>query len=210
MVLDAAGLVRSCSEVVFGKFLDGAADDRLYALYMLAVDSGMRQGELLALHWPDVDFAGSSVSVRQSLEEIGSNLRLKEVKTRRSRRKIELTAATMDALNQHRRDMLAEGQDLKSGTVFCNADGSLIRKHVVYAEFLKLAAAAAVPRIEFKGMRHTCATLLLLANVNPKIVSERLGHSSIQITLDTYSHVLPTMQSKATGALDSILRRRHS
>lgn len=65
-----------------------------------------------------------------------------------------------------------------------------------------------MPRIEFKGMRHTCATLLLLADVNPKIVSERLGHSSIQITLDTYSHVLPTMQGKATSALNGILGGR--
>lgn len=114
-----------------GKFLETAAVDRLAALYTLAIDSGMRQGELLALHWPDVDFAGNAVSVRRSLEEIGSGLRLKEVKTKRSRRKIELTAATMAALNQHRQVMLAEGQEVKEGLVFCNADGSLIRKHVV-------------------------------------------------------------------------------
>jgi integrase len=191
------------------QFLRAAKKDRLYALYVLALDSGMRQGELFALDWPDVDFKAGSVHVQRSLEEIDGILRIKEVKTKKGRRRIELSQVTLNALNEHRQRMLIEGHDVKAGPVFVATEGGRLRKsHVVQRSYEPIIEAAGLPRIAFKELRHTCATLLLLADVNPKIVSERLGHSKIQITLDTYSHVLPTMQKKATEQLNKILSQK--
>ncbi len=190
-------------------FLTAAQDDRLYAMFVLALDSGMRQGELLALHWPDVDFIGGHVQVVKSLEEISGHLRLKETKTKKARRRVDLTQTTLDALNRHRQRMLTEGHDVKTGPVFCDAKGGLLRKHaVVDRAFLPIVSQAGLPEIRFHDLRHTCATMLLLADVNVKVVSERLGHSTIQITLDTYQHVLPTMQRKAVEQLDRLLGRK--
>jgi integrase len=185
------------------RFLKAAETDRLYALYVLALDSGMRQGELFALQWADFDFAAGSVQVQRSLEEVRGHLRLKEVKTAQARRRIHLSRFAQDALHEHRKRMLAEGH--AGGPVFCDTEGGWLRKsNLVRYWFHPALARAGLPRIRFHDLRHTCATLLLLADVNVKVVSERLGHSTIQMTLDTYSHVLPTMQQKAAEKLDGI------
>jgi integrase len=207
------------------RFLIAARKDRLYALYVLAIDSGMRQGELFGLQWPDVDFTTGAVHVLRSLEEINGRLRLKEPKSGRGRR-IELSRITLDALHDHRKQMLAEGH--AAGPVFCDQHGGFPRKgNVLRRSFWKIidrantkgkmeaeekvqaaAPTALLPRIRFHDLRHTAATLLLLANVNAKIVSERRGHASIQLTLDTYSHVLPTMQKQAAEKMDGILGKK--
>ncbi len=185
------------------RFLEAAGDDRLYALYVLALDSGMRQGELFALQWPDFDFNAGSVFVQRSLEEIQGRLRLKEVKTGKARRRIDLSRFTLDVLHEHRKRMLAEGH--VGGPVFCDTRGGWLRKSNVHRSSFQLTLKrAALPRIRFHDLRHTCATLLLVAEVNVKVVSERLGHASIQLTLDTYSHVLPTMQKRAAEKMDGL------
>ncbi len=188
-----------------GKFLEAARRDRLYALYVLAVDSGMRQGELFALQWPDIDFDGPSVQIQRSLEEIDGQLRLKEVKTGKSRRRIDLSPFTVAVLNDHRQRMLAEGN--ATGPVFCDTEGKWLRKSNVTRRSFKpiLRRAGLGAEVRFHDLRHTCATLLLMADENVKVVSERLGHASIQITLDTYSHVLPTMQKRAAEKMHRIL-----
>jgi integrase len=199
------------------RFLESAQEDRLYAMYVLAVDSGMRQGELFALQWADFDFTTGSVQVQRSLEEINGHLRVKEPKSGRGRR-IELSRFTLDALHDHRKRMLADGN--LAGPVFCDLTGKWLRKgNVLRRSFWKIIERAnkaekeaektkvpAVPlkRIRFHDLRHTSASLLLLADVNVKIVSERLGHANIQLTLDTYSHVLPTMQKRAAEKMDGI------
>lgn len=200
------------------RFLDAAKADRLSAMYVLAVDSGMRQGELFALQWTDIDFTTGSLQVQRSLEEINGKLRVKEPKSGRGRR-VELSRFTLDALHEHRKRMLAEGHT--TSPVFCDQEGGYLRKgNVLRRSFWKIIHRAnkaaekaaeqtgqpAVPlrRIRFHDLRHTSATLLLLADVNVKIVSERLGHANIQLTLDTYSHVLPTMQKKAAEKMDGI------
>jgi integrase len=186
------------------RFLDAARGDRHHALYVLALDSGMRQGELFALRWEDVDFDAGTVLVRRSLEVVGAKLRAKEPKTKSSRRRITLSRETLDALHEHRKRMLVEGHG--AGPVFCDTDGGWLRRqNVTRRSFLPLVAAAGLPAIRFHDLRHTCATLLLLAGVNPKLISERLGHANVQMTLGTYSHVLPTMQAAAAEAMGKIL-----
>jgi integrase len=192
---------RQCQQV-----LAAAAGDRLYALYAVALDSGMRQGELFGLQWPDLDLETGHISVTHSLEEINGHLRLKDVKTKAARRRIKLSRLGLDALQEHRKSMLVEGRDVKTGPVFCDTGGGWLRKsNMLRQSFTPILLRAGLPaETRFHDLRHTCATLLLLAEVNVKVVSERLGHAKIQITLDTYQHVLPTMQEAAAEALTGI------
>lgn len=201
------------------RFLKAAESDRLYALYVLAIDSGMRQGELFGLHWPDIDFDMGSVQVQHSLEEVKGNLRIKDTKTGAGRRRVDLSPFTLDALHEHRKRMVADGH--VKGPMFCDTEGKLLRKsNFQRRSFEKVLARgnaqaeeeaarlgtepALLPDIRFHDLRHTCATLLLLADVNVKVVSERLGHRSIEITLNTYSHVLPTMQKGAAAKMQAL------
>jgi integrase len=186
------------------RFLEAAKEDRLYALYVLAIDGGLRQGELFGLQWTDFDFATSSVLVQRALEEVRGSLRLKDLKTKKSRRRVVLSTVALGALHEHRKRMLAAGQI--DGPVFCDTDGGYLRKsNVVRRSFNVVVKRAGVPRIRFQDLRHTSATLLLLSNENLKVVSERLGHASVKITGDTYSHVTPTMQQAAAEKMARIL-----
>lgn len=207
------------------RFLDAAKEDRLFALYLLALDTGMRQGELFALQWTDFDLGSGSVLVQRSLEEINGRLRLKETKSARGRRRIDLSRFALDALHEHRKRMLVEGHT--GGPVFCDQTGGWLRKgNVLRRSYWPIIARAntkevkeaaeqnrepqLLPQIRFHDLRHTCATLLLLVDENVKVVSERLGHASIQLTLDTYSHVLPTMQKRAAEKMNGIFGRQAS
>jgi len=189
------------------RLLTASVDDRLHALYVAALDTGMRPGELLALEWQDVDLSAGFLIVRRSLEEIGGRLRVKDVKTAKSRRRIHLAPQTIAALHEHRKCMLAEGHI--NGPVFCDTKGGHIHNgNLHHYSFKPLLKRAGLPSIRLYDLRHTCATLLLLADESAKVVSERLGHSSITLTLDTYSHVLPTMQQRAAEKMGRILGYR--
>ncbi|HKD35551.1 MAG TPA: site-specific integrase, partial [Pirellulales bacterium] len=186
--------------------LGAAAKDRFEALYVLAVTTGMRLGELFGLQWTDVDLKGRAIMVRHSLQELNGQLTLSEPKTSRGRRRIDLPQLAADALIRHKARMLAEGL-AGCEWVFCNkAGGPLRRTHFHFGEFKPLLKKAKLPNIRFHDLRHTSATLLLSQGIHPKVVQERLGHSQISVTLDTYSHVLPTMQLEAAGKFDQILR----
>jgi integrase len=185
-------------------FLKAARGERLFALYRTALDSGARPGELFALVWPDVDFDRGFISVSKSLEEISGKLRIKEVKTAKGRRRIDLSRDTLDALAEHRRAMLAEGHI--GGPVFCDTRGGYLRmSNLRRNSFKPIVLRAGLPPVRLYDLRHTSATLLLLADEPAKVVSERLGHASIQLTLDTYSHVLPTMQKRAAETMGRLL-----
>lgn len=187
-----------------GRFLQAARKDRHYPYYITALDSGARPGELLALMWDDVDFEGGFLSITKSLEEIGGHVRVKATKTAKARRRIDLSTETLAVLAEHRKAALAAGQI--SSPVFSNASGGYQLQCTLLRDSLKpLLKKADLPSVGLYVLRHTCATLLLLAEVPAKVVSERLGHSKIGITLDTYSHVLPTMQKKAASVLGQIL-----
>jgi integrase len=190
--------------------LDAAAGDRFYALFVLALDTGMRQGELFALGWSDVDFEARSVLVQRSLEEIGGRHRVKEPKSGRGRR-IDVSPFALEALQAHRRAMLAEGNCRPDSPVFCDSGGGWLRKSNFQRRVYRpLQRAASLPEIRFHDLRHTAASLMLLKDVNVKVVSERLGHASIQLTLDTYSHLLPGMQQVAAQRMDAFFRKTGS
>jgi integrase len=185
-------------------FLNAARDDRFYPLYLTALDSGARPGELFALVWDDVDFAGGFVSITKSLEEISGALRVKPTKTAKSRRRIDLSPDTLAALAEHRKAALAAGRT--DAPIFHDTDGKYLRlSNLARNSFKPILVSAGLPSVGLYTLRHTCATLLLLADQPAKVVSERLGHSSIALALDTYSHVLPTMQKWAADVMGAIL-----
>ena len=188
-----------------------SAGDRLEALYVLAVHTGMRQGELLALKWEDIDLEAATLQVRRTLTKNGGRLLTGEPKTAKGRRKIQLTAASVDALKRHRKrqneERLAAGELWQdNGLVFASEAGTLVNPtNLRKRSFAALLKRAQLPEIRFHDLRHTCATLLLSRNVHAKYVQELLGHANISITLDTYSHVLPGMGDHTVRAMEDAL-----
>ena len=191
--------------------LDAARGDRLEALYILAIHTGLRQGELLGLKWEDMDFEAGRLQVRRTLTTAKDGPVLSTPKTKGSRRSVKLTQSAAEALRSHLQRQLGEIDRAgtlweENGLIFASEVGEpLDRRSITKYQFKKLLKRAELPEVRFHDLRHTCATLLLSRNVNPKIVSEMLGHASIAITLDTYSHVLPNMQSEAAKALEDAL-----
>lgn len=192
--------------------LEAARGDRVEALYVLALTAGLREGELLGLRWQDVDLEAGTLSIRQQLSRTKKDgLCFTSPKSAKSRRSIKLTRRAAKALGGHRgaqnRERLRLGalwQD--TGLVFTSVTGTpLDVGNLTYRSFRPLLERAGLPRIRFHDLRHTCATLLLSENVNPKIVQEMLGHANISITMDTYSHVLPSMQEAAVSAMEVAL-----
>lgn len=191
--------------------------DRYHTLFDFALATGMRPGEYLALRWTDVDLKKGIVTVQRALSRVkGEGYLYAEPKTSRSRRSIPLPASTGRLLEAWKKrqsaEIMAAGEAYeRNGLVFAADngrplhEGNLVRRH-----FKPTLRRAALPdSIRLYDLRHTCATLLLAAGVNPKIVSERLGHASITLTLDTYSHVLPTMQTDAADRLEHLLHGAH-
>ncbi len=187
-----------------------AQGDRLEALYILAVHTGLRQGELLGLKWDDVNLESGTLQVRRTLVRTKDGPVLAAPKTKSSRRSVKLTGSATDALRSHlecqQREIEEAGSHWKeNGLAFASEIGEPLDRHLVARRCRALLERSGVPKIRFHDLRHTCATLLLLKNVNPKIVSEMLGHATVSITLDTYSHLLPNMQDHAARALDDAL-----
>jgi integrase len=192
------------------QLLNVAGEERLFALYALALASGMRESELLGLQWSEVDFDNCVVRVRWQLQREEGQWVWKPPKTKRSRRQIALAASTMAVLRQHKEAQDAERAYLGEAwedheLVFCTQRGRPLSARNVYRRYKELLKKGSLPDIRFHDLRHTAATLLLVAKVNPKVVSEMLGHASVAITLDIYSHVLPDMQQDAAATLDRVL-----
>jgi integrase len=190
---------------------EAAKGDRLETLYVLAVTTGLRQGELLGLKWEDVDLGAGTLQVRRTLTTAKGGPVLSAPKTKGSRRTVKLTQMALGALGSHLERQLGEidqAGDLwrENGLIFASECGApLDRRYITTHRFKPLLKRARLPKIRFHDLRHTCATLLLTKNVNPKVVSEMLGHATIAITLDTYSHVLPNMQESAAAAMEDAL-----
>lgn len=180
-------------------------------IFEFALLTGMRPEEYLALQWSDLDFERGTAQVRRALVRHKKSWSFEEPKTARSRRTVSLPAPLLQKLAVHKRKQ-AEVR-LKLGAawqafdlIFCGEQGTPHSiPNLTYRYFRPILEKAELPRIRLYDLRHTCATLLLIAEENPKVVSERLGHSTIVLTLDTYSHVLPTMQQKATAKLEKLL-----
>lgn len=185
-----------------------AADGQyLPALFWLALDGGLRIGELLGLHWTEVQLEASLVRVVRSLEDVKGVLRLKEPKTANGRRTIRIGKWTCAALETHRRQMKIHGRDTIAGPVFVGSrSGRLISHSTFYSRYYRpVIKAAGVPPNRPYDMRHTCATQLLALGVGVKVVAERLGHADISTTLRHYAHCLPDAQDAAARAADSFL-----
>jgi integrase len=190
----------------FDRFLAGIRGDRLEALFVVAIREGLRQGEILGLHWREVDLDDATLSVIGSLQ-LG---KIGQPKTKRSRRAVTLFPETVDALREHRARQLAErllvgsmwqDQDL----AFPNEFGAFLSPQKVRERLDALLKHAGLPHVRFHDLRHSAATDWLKHGMHPKVASERLGHASVAITLDLYSHVTATMQREA---VDAITRKR--
>ena len=194
------------------RLLDAAQGERLEAIYTVALTGGLRLGELLALRWADVDTDARTLRVTGTLQRTRGCIEIAEPKTKQSRRRVELTTRAVDALRRHRAaqnaERLALGEAwLDRGLVFCNERGDYLNdSHLRRRSFQPLLERAGLPRtFRFHDLRHSAATLLLGMGTHPKVVSAMLGHSSIAITLDLYSHVTPTMGREAAVAMDAAL-----
>ena len=183
----------------------------LYVPVLVAVTTGMRRGELLALRWSDIDLRAGALTVNQSIERIKGRVEFKSPKTRTSRRTITLPAITVGALRKHYRVQLEErlklglGRDPR-GLVFARPDGQPMDADTLSKAFRRLVASAKVTPITFHGLRHTHISHLLMDGVHVKLVSERAGHASINITLGVYAAYIPNMQSDAARRVDAWLR----
>ena len=195
------------------RFLEAAREDKLGIVLSFALATGMRPEEYLALKWSDLDIHAGTATVRRTLIwRKGGGWYFGEPKTSRSRRTIPIPRSLVGELADHRRKQaesrLKKGADYQNNDlVFASGEGTpILLRNLVRRHFQPLLTRAELsPSLRLYDLRHSCATLLLSAGENPKVVSERLGHASIVLTLDTYSHVLPSMQQAATEKLERIL-----
>src|SRR5215469_4657752 len=197
-------------------FLDVVQGNRFEALYVLALTTGMREGELLELRWQDVDLENATCSVRMNVQEAERGFVLAETKTAYSRRSITLSRLGVAALRRHKmrqeeeRAALGAAWRTSLDLIFPNTLGGLmIPDNLVKRSFKPLIVKAGFyPEMRFHDLRHTAATLLLSRGVNVKVVSEMLGHADISITLRIYAHVIPNMQQVAADVVDSMFAAR--
>jgi integrase len=189
------------------QFLDGIGHTRIYWPALLALSTGMRRGEILALRWANLDLARGVVRVVESLEQTKAGLRFKAPKTEKTRA-VTLPAFAIEELRRLKRlqaeQLLALGVRQTGHTLVCaREDGEPLQPRSLTHEFARLIARAKdIPRLRFHDLRHSHATQLLDAGVHPKVAQERLGHSTIITTLDLYSHVSETMQENAAARID--------
>jgi integrase len=183
-------------------FLESVHGDRLYAAWRLAALTGMRRGEVLGLRWADLDLDAGWLSVRQTLVVVDNHPQLSQPKTARGRRRLALDPDTIAALRAHHTAQAAERLAAgpawpNSDLVFTRQDGAPLHPEYMRRRFDRRIARAGLPRIRFHDLRHTHATLALHAGVHPKVISERLGHATVAMTLDVYSHAIPALQQDA-------------
>jgi integrase len=186
--------------------LAAAAGDPLEALYAMAVGTGLCLGELLGLRWGDLDLEAGAVQVRRALVERvgGKELYFAESKTSRARRQVDIPGFAIAALRRHKGALSALPHPER--LVFLSPEGRPIRQGDLHRRSYKpLLVRAGLPPLPFHALRHSAATLALAAGVNPKVVQERLGHSTVTLTLDTYSHAVPTLGKDAAARLDALI-----
>ena len=196
------------------QFLKFAKGDYLYPLWELLLREGMRRGEALGLRWGDIKFDRGTAHIVQTVipdkTNRGAAMIQNRTKTAAGSRTVRLSSETIAALKEHRRKQVAsqlaalDWNDLD--LVLATPNGMPINPDNVDRSFGSIIRTAGLKRIKVHELRHTSATLLLLAGIPAKVVSEKLGHASIAITLDTYSHVLPDMQDEATSRMSEILK----
>lgn len=198
----AGAQVNAWSLAELRTFLASEKDSRLYPLWLLFLTTGMRRGEAMGLRWQDVDLKASTLAIRQTRIQLSYEAVLSTPKTQKGRRLVALDPATTKVLSDlwdaREKECLREGRRLApTDIVFTNERGGPLHPERPSRLFRAAAAKAGVPVIRLHDLRHTYASLALSAGVHPKVVSERLGHANIGITLDTYSHCLPALSEEA-------------
>lgn len=208
--------VQTWDENELGIFLDAAKDTAYYALFYTALFTGMRRSELLALRWQDIDLIMGQVSVSRGLHRLrdGSSIFTKP-KSAKSYRTIALSPSAVLTLKEHWEAQVAQAAMLglsisNESLVFSTYDGKPLRPNTISRAWSNLAAKAGIRVIRFHDARHTHASLLLKQGIHPKVVQERLGHSTISTTLDIYSHVTPGLQEAAAKRFDDVMQIRHN
>jgi integrase len=191
------------------RFLEVVRGHDLEALYTVALAVGLRQGEALGLKWEDISFSRRSLTVRRALQRVAGKLTFVEPKSTTSRRTIPLPAVVLDALHRHR-----ERQSERryrpgppwGGLVFTSSVGTPVNTRNLTRSYKTLLRKARLsPEIRFHDLRHSCASLLLAQGVSPRTIMETLGHSQIGLTLNTYAHVVPSLQRDAADVMDRLL-----
>lgn len=195
------------------QLLDSMEDDRLACLWTVALAIGLRQGEALGLQWSDIDLDDGSVTVRHALQRVDSQLRLVEPKSASAFRSIPLPSVALAGLRGHRarqmRERLVAGAAWRdSDFVFTTTIGTPLDSRNVTRLFQRRLERAGLPRMRFHDLRHSCASLLLAQGVPARVVMEILGHSQISLTMNTYAHVLPSLQRDAAELMDSVFATR--
>lgn len=192
------------------RFLKVAKEDPAYIVFYLALTTGMRQGELLGLRWKDLNLEKGLLNIKQTLSHDGKTF-LSGAKTKSSLRTINLSLSSIKVLIT--RKLTVSKEKLSLGPIYqdfdlvaCTQHGTPLNPANIRRTIKRLIKMAEVPEIRFHDLRHTHATLLLSNGVHVKVISERLGHSNIKVTLDTYSHVLPSMQEEVARKLDEIIK----
>lgn len=200
-------------------FLVAARADDLFVLWLLAVTTGMRRGELLGLTWAAVDLDVAVITVERALvpnvRGNGGGYMETTPKTRRGHRRIGISADLVAELRRHHtrqleRKLRNRPRWIDTDWVFTTDTGASLTEHILRSRFDKLIAAAGVPRLRFHDLRHTAATLMLQSGEHPRVVSERLGHATVAMTLDRYTHVDQAMQIAAAERLDAFLKAQKS
>jgi len=191
-------------------FLAAVADERLSALWHTIAMTGMRRGEAIGLRWSDVDLENARLAVRRALIPINREVVVSEPKTAKGRRVIALDPGTVEVLKAQAARQLDEQNDwdeawVETGLVFTVENGAALDPESVSRYWRQAVEQSLLPQIRLHDLRHTHATLALQAGIHPKVVSERLGHATISITLDTYSHAIPAMQEEAAALIAALV-----
>lgn len=185
--------------------LEKAKGTRFEALYVLALTTGMRQGELFGLSWDDVDLKAGILQVRHSLENVNNALRLKEPKSESGKRQLALPKLAVDALKTRQAAAMKEGL-AGCSMVFPDQDGGYLRRsNFLKWSWFKIRTAAGLDGVHFHDLRHSSASLMLADGVHMKSIQTILGHSTISMTMDTYAHLMPDSQRQAAATFDRLL-----
>jgi integrase len=204
------------------RFLAAVHGDRYEALYVLALTSGMRQGEMFGLQWPDLDLARGKLTIHRALQrtkrrrserETHDAYSLQPPKTAASRRTIEIPPVTVGAIRQHQQRQeelrtLAGDEWHEGGLVFTSKRGTPLDTSNVLHHFQEILKGAELPKIRFYDLRHTHASLLIAEGVHPKKIAERLGHASIKLTMDTYGHLFEGSDRESAERMERLFGQR--
>ncbi len=185
-------------------FLKASEGRRYHALFAVALGAGLRRGELLGLQWPDIDFDKETLTVRRTLIQVSRQYLLKEPKSRNGRRTLRLPRFVLDALRDHQKRMLAEGNI--AAAVFCTRTGKFLHNGTLHRDIFKpILKKAKLPDVRFHDLRHTHASILLARGESIKAISRRLGHSSIKLTLEVYCHLLPDADDQLADSFEGVV-----